>query len=42
MGQIVVGVDGSAGSLEALRFALREAAVRGCSVTVLSATGFSP
>ncbi|MFN8188624.1 MAG: universal stress protein [Gaiellales bacterium] len=37
MGQIVVGVDGSAGSLEALRFALREAAVRGCSVTVLSA-----
>lgn len=37
MGQIVVGVDGSAGSLEALRFALQEAAVRRVSVMVLNA-----
>jgi nucleotide-binding universal stress UspA family protein len=37
MGEIVVGVDGSAGSLEALRFALREAAVRRASVTALHA-----
>lgn len=35
MGRIVVGVDGSAGSLAALRFALREARARGATVTAV-------
>jgi nucleotide-binding universal stress UspA family protein len=37
MGKIVVGVDGSAGSLAALRFALAEARLRGDAVVALHA-----
>jgi nucleotide-binding universal stress UspA family protein len=37
MSTIVVGVDGSPGSLAALRFALAEARLRGCSLVVLHA-----
>jgi nucleotide-binding universal stress UspA family protein len=37
MGEIVVGVDGSPGSLEALRFALTEARLRCSSVLALHA-----
>lgn len=37
MSSIVVGVDGSPGSVEAFRFAVREARVRGCGVTAVNA-----
>jgi nucleotide-binding universal stress UspA family protein len=37
MGTIVVGVDGSEGSVEALRFALGEAALRGAAVRAVNA-----
>jgi nucleotide-binding universal stress UspA family protein len=37
MGQIVVGVDGSPGSVAALRFALAEARLRGATVLALHA-----
>ena len=37
MGKIVVGVDGSPGSLEAFRWALAEAGVRGAAVRVVHA-----
>jgi nucleotide-binding universal stress UspA family protein len=37
MGRIVVGIDGSPGSREALRFALEEARLRGSSITAVFA-----
>ena len=37
MGTIVVGVDGSAGSVQALRVALREARLRGAALKVVNA-----
>lgn len=37
MGTIVVGVDGSAGSAEALRFALAEAKLRGAKLKAVTA-----
>ncbi|MFP3900681.1 MAG: universal stress protein [Acidimicrobiia bacterium] len=40
MGHVVVGVDGSDGAAEALRWAAREAALHGHTVTALYAWGF--
>ena len=37
MSTVVVGVDGSAGAVAALRFAIEEARLRGCDVKVVSA-----
>jgi nucleotide-binding universal stress UspA family protein len=42
MGTIVVGVDGSDGSLEALRFALDEAKVRGAELKAVNAWHIPP
>jgi nucleotide-binding universal stress UspA family protein len=42
MGTIVVGVDGSHGSLDALRFALEEARIRGAEVKAVSAWHVPP
>jgi len=42
LGRVVVGVDGSAGSLQALHWALREAQLRGASVHAVLAWRFHP
>ena len=42
MGTIVVGVDGSDGSVEALRFALKEAKVRGAELKAVNAWHVPP
>jgi hypothetical protein len=42
MAEIIVGVDGSPNSLAALRWAHREAALRGDDVVALFAWGFVP
>jgi nucleotide-binding universal stress UspA family protein len=42
MRQIVVGIDGSPGATEALRFALDEAAVSGASLTAVTAWDVPP
>src|SRR5215470_6299094 len=42
MGTIVVGVDGSEGSLAALRFAIEEAKIRGAEVKAVSAWHVPP
>jgi len=40
MGRVVVGVDGSDGAAEALRWAAREAELRGWSITAVSGSGY--
>ena len=42
VGKVVVGVDGSAGSRSALRWAAREAAVHGAPLVAVEAWEFSP